>query len=479
MIFIHATNRRSPACPSSGNAHALAYASINGRPHPRRWPHDRPSGVQVRVHIHGDGIRRGLIYKPPLIRAVLDREVTRRRRHLTPGALTHRPTTPHRPTGCRPTALNTARAAPDPRVDGREVRLGCEVGWGGCGAASLCRRRPPRREVRRAGRARGPSACRVIGGAALLLGVLVYLADRRGGSAVWLPSSGAWSQGARIAGTAGAWAAELRPSVRLRSFMVALRPRHRRAGASHLCAAWWVVNVVFELNSGPRRRSGSPRPCRPVSTGLANARALANLFRARHLRPRGSARRHGRRLAAACGIHPLSGQGKAVTLMLMMKTEPASSVLGDGGCARRRARRAVGRGRDRRQRRRIARVSAATSLVQPTAAAAVARGPASTKPYVTALRRLPGHADRGDGQPSRHRELRVKRSSDGGNTFVAIADASARTYALASVNLSDDGAVFRPGVDRGRRCGTSRRAGHGVRGPGPVLPGRHVRAGGR
>ena len=35
-----------------------------------------------------------------------------------------------------------------------------------------------------------------------------------------------------------------------------------------------------------------------------------------------------------------------------------------------------------------------------------------------------------------------KRSDDGGNTFVAIVGANARTYTLAGVNLGDDGEVF-------------------------------------
>lgn len=63
-------------------------------------------------------------------------------------------------------------------------------------------------------------------------------------------------------------------------------------------------------------------------------------------------------------------------------------------------------------------------------------------PYVTALVGRPVTLTAVTANLSGTVSYAWKRSSDGGNTFVAIADASARTYTLASVNLSDDGAVF-------------------------------------
>ena len=132
-------------------------------------------------------------------------------------------------------------------------------------------------EAVRAGRARVALLLAAIGGAALLLGVLVYLADRRGGSAVWLPS-GAWSQGAAtLFGTAGAWLPSFVHPFAFALFTVALRPV-TGAPALRICAAWWAVNVVFELGQWPAAAAGIAAALQAGFGQAWPARALANYF---------------------------------------------------------------------------------------------------------------------------------------------------------------------------------------------------------
>lgn len=131
----------------------------------------------------------------------------------------------------------------------------------------------------------------VAGACALALGVFVYLVDRGAGSASLLPA-GAWSGAALRRGRFVA--TELRPSVRLRALLRCFAAGERNAWPACLrrvVGGERRLRVRAVASSGGGNLGGARRRLRQV---LAGTRARG-LLRARHLRPRRSARRHRRR----------------------------------------------------------------------------------------------------------------------------------------------------------------------------------------
>lgn len=128
-----------------------------------------------------------------------------------------------------------------------------------------------------AGRAREAMQLAAIGGAALLLGVLVYLADRPAGTATGLPA-GVWRHGpTTLFGAVGAWLPSFVHPFAFALVTVALRPV-TGAPALRVCAAWWAVNVVFEVGQRPEASHAIGAALR---TGFGQdwpSRALANYF---------------------------------------------------------------------------------------------------------------------------------------------------------------------------------------------------------
>jgi hypothetical protein len=103
--------------------------------------------------------------------------------------------------------------------------------------------------------ARVPTRALLVGVAviALGLGLLVYLADRPAGSAQWLPGlPGLPIRGGRpLFGAVGPW---LPSFVHPFAFglLSAAAARRRATPAYGAVAAWWAVNLAFELGQHPR-----------------------------------------------------------------------------------------------------------------------------------------------------------------------------------------------------------------------------------
>jgi hypothetical protein len=92
----------------------------------------------------------------------------------------------------------------------------------------------------------------VAGSAALLLGVLVYLADRAASHAVFIPAHALFSGGSLL-GTPGQWLPSLVHPLAFSLFTAAvLKPGTlARLGT---CAFWGLVNIAFELGQHPAFR---------------------------------------------------------------------------------------------------------------------------------------------------------------------------------------------------------------------------------
>ena len=113
--------------------------------------------------------------------------------------------------------------------------------------------------------------------AALMLGVLVYLADRPAGSATALPA-GAWSRGAAaLFGAVGAWLPSFVHPFAFALATVALRPVGG-ASAYRVCAAWWAVDVAFESGQQPAAAHAIAAVLQAGFGEAWPARALANYF---------------------------------------------------------------------------------------------------------------------------------------------------------------------------------------------------------
>jgi hypothetical protein len=117
------------------------------------------------------------------------------------------------------------------------------------------------------------------GGLALVLGGLIYALDRGGGSAAHLAGL-AGMAGATAApwfGSVGGWLPSLLHPFAFSLFTAALRAPGAPP-ATLACAAWGLVNVVFELGQHPRV---GPVLAAYLESGLGaagGARALADYF---------------------------------------------------------------------------------------------------------------------------------------------------------------------------------------------------------
>lgn len=132
------------------------------------------------------------------------------------------------------------------------------------------------RQAMNAGRTRNAILLAAIGGAALLLGLIVYLADRGAGTAILLPA-GLWSRGGGLLTPVGFCLPSFVHPFAFALFTVALRPV---AGASayRVCAAWWAVNVAFELGQRPDAAEAIAAALRASFGQAWPARLLANYF---------------------------------------------------------------------------------------------------------------------------------------------------------------------------------------------------------
>lgn len=103
----------------------------------------------------------------------------------------------------------------------------------------------------RPGTALGPPSWKVpvgfsaLGGLALALGLLVYRADRDATAAWLLPANAALATGP-VFGALGQWLPSFVHPFAFSLFSAAGRPRPA-APAYRVCAAWWAVNMAFEL----------------------------------------------------------------------------------------------------------------------------------------------------------------------------------------------------------------------------------------
>lgn len=142
-------------------------------------------------------------------------------------------------------------------------------------AIAASRALPGAGEPERAAGAREAKLLGAIACAALALGVLVYLTDRAAGSAAWLPA-GAWGRGAAsLFGSAGPWLPSFVHPFALALLTVALRPVSG-APALRVCAAWWAVNVAFELGQLPTVAAAAASALQAAFGQAWPAQVLAN-----------------------------------------------------------------------------------------------------------------------------------------------------------------------------------------------------------
>jgi hypothetical protein len=91
-----------------------------------------------------------------------------------------------------------------------------------------------------------------MGGVALALGMLVYLADRPAGHAQWMPQLG-FLAGHHGFGRVGQWLPSFVHAWAFSLFSAALlAPRQRWALGA--CGFWFAVNAAFEIGQHPRVR---------------------------------------------------------------------------------------------------------------------------------------------------------------------------------------------------------------------------------
>lgn len=120
-------------------------------------------------------------------------------------------------------------------------------GGGACAAPPRAARRPV------AGMPRLPSPPRrlaLIGGIALALGMLVYATDRDPAHALLFPALAALHVGPMF-GAPGAWLPSFVHPLAFSLLSAAALPRRPRP-AYGACAAWWMVNVAFEIAQHPK-----------------------------------------------------------------------------------------------------------------------------------------------------------------------------------------------------------------------------------
>ena len=115
-----------------------------------------------------------------------------------------------------------------------------------------------------------------IGVAALMIGVLVYLADRSPSHPGLLPA--AWAlDGGPLFGSLGAWLPSFVHPFAFALLGAALQPP-RAAPVYGGCLGWWLVNVAFEVGQHPRIAPTLVDALGGAGADSAPARALANYF---------------------------------------------------------------------------------------------------------------------------------------------------------------------------------------------------------
>ena len=101
--------------------------------------------------------------------------------------------------------------------------------------------------------ASGRSTLVMIAGGALLIGVLLYAADRAASPPVLWPGHAPWAIGP-LFGAAAHWLPSFIHTLAFGLLSAAAAPRSV-SPAYGACAAWWAVNVVFEIAQHPSLRS--------------------------------------------------------------------------------------------------------------------------------------------------------------------------------------------------------------------------------
>jgi hypothetical protein len=92
---------------------------------------------------------------------------------------------------------------------------------------------------------RADTLCVLLGIAAFALGALVYVTDRPAHSAVLIPNF-AWTSGLHVFGSVGQWLPSFVHPLAFSLFTAAASPA-RAAPRYGVCAAWGLVNLVFEI----------------------------------------------------------------------------------------------------------------------------------------------------------------------------------------------------------------------------------------
>ena len=100
------------------------------------------------------------------------------------------------------------------------------------------------------GRLTAPVLMLLLAGLALVLGLLVYLADRRASGAMLLPRAAALGTGPLFA-AAGAWLPSFIHPFAVSLLSAAALPR-RDGPAYGAVVAWWAVDLTFELGQLPQ-----------------------------------------------------------------------------------------------------------------------------------------------------------------------------------------------------------------------------------
>ena len=136
--------------------------------------------------------------------------------------------------------------------------------------------RPAATDCDRARAALRGRAAWCVGAGSLAVGALVYLVDRAAGSASLLPA-GAWSGTGWHFGAVGAWLPSFVHPFAFSLVFAALAPTDA-ARAYRACAAWWAVNVVFELGQLAPAATAIAVALHAAFRDAAPARALANYF---------------------------------------------------------------------------------------------------------------------------------------------------------------------------------------------------------
>ncbi len=116
----------------------------------------------------------------------------------------------------------------------------------------------------------------ICGALALLLGTLVYLADRGGLHRALIPAAAVLSSGP-VFGALGQWLPSFAHPFAFSLFTAAARPSIAPP-AYGACLGWWVVNVVFEVGQHPRVSAPLAETLQQVLGGGRAADALSNYF---------------------------------------------------------------------------------------------------------------------------------------------------------------------------------------------------------